>query len=154
MSKKRKGFTLLEAGVALVIFGLTLSIGTISYKYYEDYETLVTEKGFLNDIYSLINYGRKSCISEGMPGEILKDKKNNELIFRSRDKSGKEITQKLKIPNKIQFLKESLLKINSKGDLDATTIEWKGIEADNYKLTISVGINTIRVYINGKQETW
>lgn len=155
MNKKKKGVTLLEVGVSLFIITLTLSIGSVSYRYYKDYETLVIEKEFLNHIYSFINYSRKTCISEEKPGEIINDKEIKSITFRMIDKNGKEIVQSLEIPDNIIFLKEASLKINSKGELNSTSIEWKGIETNSiYKITISVGINTMRVYINGKQEEW
>ena len=61
MNKKKKGVTLLEVGVSLFIIALILSIGSVSYRYYKDYETLVIEKEFLNHMYSFINYIRRKA---------------------------------------------------------------------------------------------
>ncbi|MGL4850056.1 MAG: pilus assembly FimT family protein [Clostridium sp.] len=150
----KKGFTVIEMMVVCSILAvgvITIDIGT---KYIQDYRIRAIEEGFLNEIYSLINYGREKCIALDKPGEI-RDFKNNEGIMEISfdihgDKKGEKI---IKVPKEIRYEQHLNLSIDNNGNLKSMTLEWRGRESNNsYEMRIGVGNNTIRIYVNGEEK--
>ncbi|MGL5416926.1 MAG: prepilin-type N-terminal cleavage/methylation domain-containing protein [Clostridium sp.] len=148
---KKKGFTMIEMMIVCTILIISLGTLQISGYYIKDYKIKVIEEGFLNEVYSLINYGREKCIYKQSQGEIRHLKTAKEIVF---DTNGIEDDVTIKIPKEITYETLTKLKINSTGDLTAMSLNWNGKETGNvYRLSIGVGINMIRVYVN-EEERW
>ncbi|WP_297633458.1 type II secretion system protein [uncultured Clostridium sp.] len=146
--KKRKGFTLIETGAVITITILLFGLGGVSYGAYSDYKDEIIEREFLNNLYNLINTGRDLCIETELGGEIEFNSKEQIIQFEINSK--KDLTKIIKVPKEVRY-NTPLLKIKSNGDLPACSIEWEGRKSKNkYKLTIQVGISTVRIYVNEK----
>ncbi|MGL4873666.1 MAG: hypothetical protein ACRC30_03330 [Clostridium sp.] len=150
----KKGFTIIEMMVvcSILIIGIvTIDIGG---RYIEDYKIKVTEEGFLNEMYSLINYGRERCVLLDKTGKIedFKEEEGERKISFEiyEDKKGKKI---LKVPKEIKYEHQLDLTINNRGNLKSTALTWRGKKSGNiYKLSIGVGNNIIRIYINNEEK--
>lgn len=148
--KRRKAFTLIEIAAVISISLLLLGLGGISYKFCNVYKINNMEREFLNELYKLLNKGRDLCIENELKGEINLTAKTKTIIF---DLNRKEKIR-IDVPEEIEFIYQpTTIDIKSNGDIQACTLKWKGKKSGNeYKITVQVGISTIRVYKNGKIE--
>lgn len=148
--RKKKAFTLIEVLAVMLISSLLLGLGGLSYGFSKEYRINNLEREFLNEVYKLLNRARDLCIESEISGNIDLNSNKKTMIFYLKEK--KEI--QINIPTEIEYVyNPNRINIKFNGDIDSCTLKWQGKQSGNeYKITVQVGINTIRIYKNGKIE--
>ena len=143
--KRKRGYTLAELLVVINIV-LILSFARISlYNAVKNQIQYLKVKTSLYEISNSLSYIKYYCRSNKVNGRVKVDK-NNKRIILYKVVNGTEVLKTRTIPNFIEFLANLELSVTNTGQIQSESIRLKDDNGNQYRISISTGIDTINVY--------
>lgn len=142
---KRKGFTLIETMVSLLILSILFSIGTSLNKFAINLSNNMGNTACVYEIQNVLSYGKAVCREKNKYGKITIDPRKNQIRFVEGADRDDKIEKILNMPSDLSMDgKYRSILITPKGKISkGTSIEL----IDNYRrkqiITVGVGVDYI-----------
>ena len=144
----RKGFTLIEIILVLVIISIIAGCSAISANYYKTIKNKVDAEYYCNAIVSFINNSKSYCRENSCSATVTFDIARNEI----RLKNGINVVNKLALSNKITLYEvngrrtSKDIVIDNKGySNDACTIFLKDNNSIEHEISMRVGTAYVKI---------
>lgn len=146
----KKGYTLMEIMAVMSIILIISSFGLMAAKFYKRIKRDYLVETAAYEVENMVLLGKEKAIKENTSGEIVFQLKNRELIVKLLLNNGYREESNLSnalIPYSDyseelgEYIKS--ISISNRGQLSATTIDFKAITGDLYKLTTRVGVDLV-----------
>lgn len=143
-NNKKKGYTLIELIVVVFILCILAGISSLSFNIMNSTINTLKVNYAINDITNFLSYSKYYCKNNNVNGVIFLRKEGNmelKSVYNNITSS-----EKISLPKGLKFTTNYQINCNSDGVLSSDTIYFYDKDNKGYKITISVGVDTINCY--------